>query len=113
MKRLLGACLWLGLVMAAGACSSEESCVDTCEEAQTRDCTSIKGDCARFCEAAFNIEDESGCGDEREAYQDCMDASDTCNNSCDALENDLSSCLGAYCMTRANTPDCQTLISSF
>lgn len=104
------------LLLAAGpyACSgTEASCVDLCEEGQERSCTSIKGDCSQFCDALFSVEDESGCVEEREAYHDCLESGDTCNNTCDGLENDLSSCVGTYCLTNSGTPECQTLINSF
>ena len=100
-------------VLGPFACTgTEASCVDLCEEAQAENCTFIKGDCSNFCEAAFNIEDDSGCGDEREAYQSCLEEDDVCTNSCGALENELTDCLGSYCLTRTSDPDCQTLINS-
>ena len=93
-------------------CSDEDSCVSLCDEAQMESCTFIKGDCANFCDAAFNVEEDAGCVDEREAYQDCLESQDVCSNSCDALENDLTNCLGSYCLTRMDSPDCKTLIAS-
>jgi hypothetical protein len=103
------------MTLAVGpyACAgTEASCVDLCQEAQAEDCTAIEGDCGNFCEAAFNVEDDSGCGDEREAYQSCLEDQEVCSNACGALENDWSTCLGTHCLTRMDDPDCQTLINS-
>lgn len=111
---ILGFLSMLFLALGPYGCSgTEASCVDDCEEGQERDCTSIKGDCAAFCEATFNIEEESGCADEREAYQSCIEsADDLCKNDCDGVENDFSSCLATYCLNHADTPDCKVLIAS-
>jgi hypothetical protein len=110
----LGLMMMFLLALTPLACAGDEaSCVDMCEEAQARDCTSIKGNCSDFCAAALNVEEESGCGPEREAYQDCLEAADVCDNACGAREDDYSTCLGNHCLGNMGTPDCKTLINSF
>lgn len=115
MKRGFLGLMMVGLfALGPFACTGgEASCVDLCEEAQERSCTAISGSCTSFCEAAFNVEEESGCADEREAYQDCLEGEEVCADSCDSLESSFSNCLGNYCLTRTSDPDCQTLINSF
>lgn len=96
------------------SCGDDEGdCVSACQEAQRRDCTSITGDCGAFCDALFGVEDRSGCADERASYQSCLDEGDVCANSCSSRENDLSSCVGAYCFTHSSEAECQVLVSSF
>ncbi len=95
------------------ACSDEASCESTCSEAQSRSCTAVTGDCGNFCDAVFNVEEPSGCADERVAYQDCLESGDVCANSCSSLEDDLTNCLGGYCAGNLTDPDCQVLINSF
>jgi hypothetical protein len=98
----------------APACNEGElDCRGLCEEGQDKDCTSITGDCSDFCEAMTNVQDESGCGDEREAYADCLNGEGVCSNDCNGDEDALTDCLIAFCLTHAADPDCVTLTASF
>lgn len=115
MRRLFVLSLAFTLNLGPLSCGggTEGDCVSLCEEAQDRDCTSITGDCSEFCSALFSIEDRSGCGEERESYQECLDEEGVCHDSCDGKENALSTCVGSYCLTRGGDDDCAVLISSF
>jgi hypothetical protein len=98
----------------APACNDGElDCRQLCNEAQDKDCTSIMGDCGDFCEALTNVQDDSGCADEREAYSDCLNDKGVCAGDCNGAETALTTCLGTYCLAHANTPDCMTLVNSF
>jgi hypothetical protein len=100
--------------LALEACNEGElNCRQLCNEAQDEDCTSITGDCDDFCEALTNVQDESGCNDEREAYADCLNGEGVCSNSCNGDEAALTTCLSSYCATRLDEPDCTTLVASF
>ena len=105
--------LFVLLAISPFACSDEANCVDLCEEAQQGDCTSIKGDCGAFCDAALNVEEPSGCADQREDYQDCLNSGDTCENDCGSEETSWSGCLTSYCLANSDNADCQTLAASF
>lgn len=98
----------------APACNEGElDCRGLCNEGQDKDCTSITGDCDDFCESLTNVQDESGCADERESYADCLNGEGVCSSDCDDEEDSLTSCLVTYCTPRATEPDCMTLIASF
>lgn len=106
--------LVLAVVLASAGCSDDESdCVDKCEDAQSRDCTSIVGDCGDFCASLFAVEEPSGCDDERVDYQECLDDQGICSADCDSSENDLGSCVGAYCLAHGGDADCEVLLRSF
>lgn len=108
MTRLL-----VAFVVLLGACG-DKSCEELCEEGQAGDCTSIEGNCGNFCGALDAVDDPSGCGDERSAYEDCLNETDNaCDAECDAQENALSSCVTAYCIGNASDPSCVTLAGSF
>ncbi len=114
MRRLVLALLLLSVLVGPSACGDDEGdCVSTCEDAQARDCTSIRGDCGDFCAALFSVEEPSSCGDERADYQACLDDQGICSGSCGATESNLESCVGTYCLTRGSDPDCQVLLESF
>ena len=103
------------LVATAGACGDEddeETCVDLCEDAQARDCTSIEGDCGEFCAALGSVQGPSGCTDERDQYQGCLEDDGVCGD-CDDSEQQLTTCVGGYCAAHAADDDCQILIASF
>jgi hypothetical protein len=110
---LFGFAALLLLALGPYGCSDEASCVDLCEEGQAGDCTSVNGNCNDFCEAAFGVEDDSGCGDERETYQDCLESNDdVCEAGCGAEETDWTECLATYCLTNADNADRQTLVET-
>lgn len=101
-------------LLAPASCGDDEwDCVGACEDAQARDCTSITGDCGDFCDALFNVEEPSGCVDERSDYQGCLDDQGVCGGSCGASENALESCVGTYCLAHSGDADCQVLVNSF
>lgn len=99
----------------APACggSSVSNCIAACEEAQEGGCTVIKGNCTAFCNAADAIRVDSGCGDEQDAYQSCLDQGPVCDQSCDATEGAFQSCVLPYCLQHASDESCQTLAGSF
>jgi len=61
---LLKACLSLALVTTAvlGGCGggSSADCTSLCSAAQTGNCTSIKGDCSKFCAALTAVDPTAG-----------------------------------------------------
>jgi len=102
------------VTVALPACEEGElDCRQLCNAAQDEDCTTITGDCGDFCGALTNVQDESGCNDEREAYSDCLNGEGVCSASCNGDEAALTNCLTTYCATRLDTPDCMTLVESF
>jgi hypothetical protein len=104
----------LSTTIALEACKEGElDCQQLCDDGQAEDCTSITGDCGDFCDALTNVQDESGCNDEREAYSDCLNDEGVCSNSCNSVESALTTCLTNYCATRLAEPDCMTLVASF
>lgn len=112
--------LFVTLVLSASATVALQACEEgeldcrqLCKQGQDEDCTSITGDCDDFCDSLTNIQDESGCNDEREAYSDCLNGEGVCSSSCNADESALSSCIGTYCATRLDDSDCATLVASF
>ena len=104
----------LTATLVVQACNEGElDCRQLCNEGQDKDCTSITGDCDDFCESLTNVQDESGCDDEREAYSDCLNDEGVCSASCNSSESALTNCLTVYCATRLTEPDCMTLAASF
>lgn len=103
----------MAAALALEACKGELNCKQLCDAGQEDDCTSITGDCGEFCNAMTNVQDESGCADEREAYADCLNDEGVCSGSCGGTESDLTTCLTVYCATRLTEPDCMTLAESF
>lgn len=104
------------VVAACGGSDGTDTgeCVDLCTEAQAGDCTSIEGNCSAFCDALDGVQDEANCTSQRASYQSCLaDGVDVCDNDCGVEETTLSNCLANYCLTRADEPDCATLINSF
>jgi len=102
------------LLGTLGACGSDASCEQLCEEAQAGDCTDVAGNCGSFCGALDDVESASGCADERDAYESCLNSKDAvCDVDCDAKENALESCVIAYCAGNAGDPSCVTLAGSF
>jgi hypothetical protein len=90
------------------------SCTQLCTEGQSGNCTTIKGDCASFCDALGRNAPLSKCTAQQSAYEGCLNAAaTTCGASCDAQDNALSSCVGAYCASNLADADCKTLIASF
>ncbi|MEZ4439031.1 MAG: hypothetical protein R3B72_08070 [Polyangiaceae bacterium] len=112
ITRLLLLSSFLTLPSLAAGCSSKD-CVSLCDEAQAGDCTIIDGSCGAFCGALDSLEGDAGCSDRRAAYEDCLGAeANVCDTSCGSEENALSQCVGAYCLTRLDDPDCQTLLAA-
>lgn len=115
-SRLRAATLLASLTatLVVQACNEGElDCRQLCNEGQDKDCTSITGDCDDFCESLTNVQDDSSCKDEREAYADCLNGEGVCSSSCGGDESALTDCLSAYCASRLDEPDCMTLVASF
>lgn len=89
------------------------ACVSLCEEAQTGNCTSIVGDCTAFCNAADGIKLNSGCGDEQDAYEACLDQGPVCDQTCGSPEVAYRNCAIAYCATHSDDNNCKALAASF
>ena len=102
------------VTLALPACEEGElSCQQLCDEGQEKDCTTIPGDCGDFCNALTNVQYESGCNDEREDYDSCLNDEGVCADACNGAESALTNCLTTYCATRLTEPDCTTLAESF
>lgn len=95
------------------ACDGAASCTSLCEEAQAGSCTNIKGDCTAFCNAAEGIKLNSGCGDEQDAYEACLDQGPVCQQTCGSPESAYTNCVLAYCLTHGDDMNCTTLKNSF
>ncbi|MFO0618742.1 MAG: hypothetical protein U0414_39490 [Polyangiaceae bacterium] len=100
-------------VSFAPACGSEATCVADCKEGQAGNCTAIKGDCTAFCDAAEAIRVDSGCGDEQDAYQACLDQGPVCDQSCQSTEAAYRNCVIPYCIIHGSDKNCQTMANSF
>lgn len=94
-------------------CDDAASCISLCEEAQAGACTSIKGDCTAFCNAAEGIRLNSGCGDEQDAYEACLGQGPVCQQTCGSPETAYRNCATGYCITHSDDNNCKTLANSF
>ncbi|MBN1772347.1 MAG: hypothetical protein JXB32_13845 [Deltaproteobacteria bacterium] len=107
----------LALAATTAGCDDDTStagCVHLCTEAQAGHCTVITGDCTAFCNALDGVQGPSGCADEREAYQGCLNRGATaCDNDCGSQESALSTCVGLYCLANPTNADCTVLSASF
>lgn len=107
----------VALVTAAAGCDDDTStagCIDLCREAQAGSCTAITGDCSAFCHALDGVQGPSGCADEREAYQGCLNrGASACAGDCGSQENALTSCVALYCLANPTNADCTVLSASF
>jgi hypothetical protein len=88
-------------------------CASLCTEAQQGNCTSIKGDCTKACDAAEAIRLDSGCGTQEDAYIDCLNQGPVCEQSCSSRENDYGTCVIAYCLKHSADANCQTIVAAF
>lgn len=106
--------LLAALALGASACSGPD-CVSLCEEAQSRDCTAIEGDCSSFCSSLEKVSDAAGCNSQKDAYQSCLEEDDICTGEsrCSSQQNALGTCGGAYCLANSNNADCQRVVNSF
>src|SRR5882672_8770195 len=98
------ALLSLALVIAAvlGGCSSSSGssadCSSLCSAAQSGKCTSIKGDCGKFCAALDAVDPKANCSSQYAAYESCLGSPETvCSTSCDSKSKALSDCIIPYC----------------
>ena len=116
MPRILAAVVVLVAAASLSSCGEDEDqgdCVNLCQDAQALGCTAITGDCGEFCQALFNVENPSGCADERRIHQDCLAGEDVCGGACSGAETDLTGCVGGYCAGHLGDADCQVLLTSF
>ena len=108
-----------GLCLAPLGCGDDggggdKSCSSLCSQAQAGSCTSIKGDCGKFCSALDAAQGPANCTSQRNAYQSCLSAGVTvCGSSCGTQESALTTCVGLYCLANLSNADCQTLKASF
>ncbi len=106
--------LALALALTFAGCGGSGSCQSLCSEGQSGKCTSIKGDCGKFCDALNNVDDKAGCASLKDAYISCLNGKDNvCDTSCGSQESALSTCIGKYCVLNLTSADCQTLIAAF
>jgi hypothetical protein len=119
MKSVAIFALTLFAALALSACGSDDSggssdlCVSLCNGAQTKDCSWASGDCGAFCSAVDSIQDAAGCTAKRNAFQACLSASaNICDDSCDTKEDEISDCIGAYCIQNSTNTDCQTILAA-
>jgi hypothetical protein len=117
MKRVMMmlAALALGLSAACGSDSGgDKSCTSACSEGQAGSCTSIKGDCGKFCAALDALASPANCGTQKEAYRSCLNKTATvCAASCDAAESAMSQCYTVYCFLHSTDANCLTLAAAF
>ena len=116
MKTISIFALTLFAALALSACGSDDSggdgssCVSLCDEAQTKNCPWVSGDCGAFCSAVDSIQDASGCTEQRNAFQSCLSGrANICDDSCDTKEGEISACIGSYCMENSTNTDCQII----
>jgi hypothetical protein len=89
-------------------------CTSVCDEAQSRDCTSIR-DCTAACESGATVAGASGCDGQFDAYVSCATSQEdvcTVDAACDSQLDAFSQCAGAYCLSHASDPDCQALLGA-
>ena len=115
---LLKACLSLTLVAAAIICgcggSSGADCVSLCNAGQAGKCTTISGDCGKFCAAVEIVAPEAGCSDQYSAYESCLDTPSTiCSTMCNSQASALISCGTAYCAAHLSDSNCVYVASHF
>ncbi len=111
MRILIVACASLLLLSWLGGCGGG-NCKSMCEEAQKGNCTTIKGDCGEFCDAAESVASKSGCDDKWDEYMSCVDKGDVCDADCDSEESSYGTCAGLYCFAHASDKNCTTLLGS-
>lgn len=113
---VIGAVAAFVLALSFSACGGDDQadCVSRCSEAQGRNCTDIKGDCAAFCSAVVTLASKSNCGGQKDAYLSCTNAGDVCTTEsrCASQENGLVTCAGVWCLANANDPDCATVTAA-
>jgi hypothetical protein len=120
MKTISIFALTLFAALALSACGSDDSgggggssCVSLCDESQTKNCSWVNGDCGAFCSAVDSIQDAAGCTAKRNAFQACLSGSaNICDDSCDTKEDEISDCIGAYCIQDSTNTDCQTILAA-
>ena len=95
-------------------CSSAD-CVSICQEAQDKNCTSIKGDCVKGCAALEEVAKLGNCGSQRDAYQSCAEKDEVCTIAarCGGEQTSFSTCVGVYCAANQNNADCVTAYATF
>jgi hypothetical protein len=103
----------LGAVLCLMTQGCSKNCQDLCEEAQADGCTSISGDCGKFCDAADNINDDAGCDSSRDAYEECLnEESNVCDANCDTQESAYGNCIFDFCSNKPSNNDCEDLLAA-
>ena len=105
----------LGMVIGFLSACSGADCESLCTEAQSRDCTSISGDCAAFCASVDKVSASASCDTQKDAYQSCLGDGDVCtgDSRCSSEQTALGNCASAYCLANMNDADCQRVVASF
>jgi hypothetical protein len=98
------------LALLASGCGGRD-CTSYCTEAQSKSCTSIKGNCSSFCNAAESLGNEASCQSQRDSYFSCLESGDTCETSarCAGQENALGTCVAAWCLKNPSNANCVTV----
>lgn len=104
----------LGLYLAAGCGSGGKDCSSLCKEGQAGKCTSIKGDCDKFCGSLEALAGPANCTSQKSAYLNCLGkAPAACATSCGSEESATTTCYVKYCTANLTNQDCMTLAASF
>jgi len=118
LRRLIAYPMLLALCTLPFACgsSSEDDCIDLCE--QTKSCSSLAGiaggDCSSQCAQLENVVDSADCHDAYEKFLSCgLDASDVCqiDQACAADGSGYALCILTYC--NAHPDDCKGIYCSY
>lgn len=111
----LASLMFVSTLLSFGCGDDGSSLVGICEEAQSRDCTFIKGNCGDFVAAINDVADNAGCQPQLDAYEDCASGQDACSvdNACGSQETAFTTCGAPYCLTNASDPSCVTIANGF
>jgi len=111
-------CFSVALVVAAAIAGcgggSGADCVSLCQAGQAGSCTTISGDCGKFCAAVEVVAPEAGCSDQYNTYETCLGTPSTiCSTMCNSQASALISCGTAYCSAHLSDSNCVYLASHF
>lgn len=112
----------LASLLFTQACSSTDAsttgsgtdCPSSCQAAQAKSCTSIKGDCGKFCTSLDAVSTAGGCKSQQSAYQSCISANAVCtsDDKCASQKSALSNCAGVYCASHTADANCTVVVGS-
>jgi hypothetical protein len=88
---------WTALVWSTGC---QPSCEELCVE-----CTGETETCRRQCTFYENVSEVAGCTRELDELLACGEEQ-RCDSGCQAVEDRLGACLGAYCDSHPTDPHC-------